>query len=49
MEAYCEGVVVDLVMGMGVYLLRVREGADLVVEREVEAEDCGEVSHRLIR
>ena len=49
MEADCEGVVVDLVVGMGVYLLRVREGADVVVLREVVVEDYGEASQELIR
>ena len=44
MEADCVGVVVDLVVVMGVYLLSVREGVDLVVVREVVVEDCGEVS-----
>ena len=45
MEVDCRGVVVDVVVGMGVYLLRVREGADVGVERE----DCGEVSQGLSR
>ena len=39
--------VVDLVVVKGVYWLRVREGVDLVVVREVVVEDCGEVSQGL--
>ena len=40
LEADCVVVVVDLVVGMVVYLLRVKEGVDFEMERVVVVEDC---------